>query len=407
MLAVLLLSLALQGPPVLEEVRLLLAEGKVTEAEAAARRSLESTPQQVAPYLALARTQLAQDRPAAARETLETARSRLGDESVLLYELALLSIREQKLLEALALLTRLSGPDAPAGYWETLGRVHASLENWTAAEQAYLQLLESRPGSIPVLRALAGFSLKRGDTAAGWEYASRARRLAPNSPEVLYEFGQVSLAHGLPGEAAAAARLLLLLEPEDPRHPLLLARASIALNEHEQARGWLEDLAESSPDDGEVRLLLGVVHNRLGEFEQAEARLLEARRLLQDDLEASYLLGLVAYSRTRDGEAQEYLLEVLARRPGHGGAWLGLGKLRLRQQRFGEAIEALEKAARLLPSDADVHFQLSRAYRQTGDTERARDAVARYRQLKDEEAERQFQAGSLPFTRPDDDSGPP
>ena len=46
-------------------------------------------------------------------------------------------------------------------------------------------------------------------------------------------------------------------------------------------------------------------------------------------------------------------------------------------------MEQLEAAARLAPDDANVHYQLGRAYQKLGRTELAEKELEVYRQIKD------------------------
>jgi Flp pilus assembly protein TadD len=64
-----------------------------------------------------------------------------------------------------------------------------------------------------------------------------------------------------------------------------------------------------------------------------------------------------------------------------------LGKILLSLGQGEAAAGELESAARLAPEDANIHYQLSQAYRKNGQTELADRAFERYRQLKDKKRE--------------------
>ncbi len=378
-----------------------LRQQRPGEAETALERALDLAPGEIEPYVQLSRLRRAQARPAAARDLLDQGRSRLGEHPALLYELAVLAAEQSQFLQSLALLSRIPSTGAPDGYWEALGRVQAALENYAEAERAYQRLLERRPQSIGVMRALSGFALKQEEHERAWEYMSQARRIAPNSPEVLYDFSRVSLTFGLAAEAVNCARLLLFMEPGNRDYQILLARSLMAGSAHDEARKWLESRLAERPDDGEMHLLAGISMTELGDFSEAEQHLRRARELLPGDPEPIYFLGLVAYNRTQDEEAERHFQAVLEQQPEHGGVWLTLGKLRFRQGRLVEAQSCLEEAARLLPANPDPQFQLSRLYRQAGDTARAQESIQRYQQLKQQDVAAAERAASLPYTAPD------
>ena len=47
-------------------------------------------------------------------------------------------------------------------------------------------------------------------------------------------------------------------------------------------------------------------------------------------------------------------------------AYLDMGTIYTRQKRYGEAIVALQRAAKLDPSQPDAHYRLARVYQQMG-----------------------------------------
>lgn len=75
--------------------------------------------------------------------------------------------------------------------------------------------------------------------------------------------------------------------------------------------------------------------------------------------------------RTTSAEAS--YRKILSRHPDRLDALIGLGRLLLRNRRYGEAVEVWQRAAALEPDDATPAFQLARALHRNGELERAAD----------------------------------
>ena len=77
------------------------------------------------------------------------------------------------------------------------------------------------------------------------------------------------------------------------------------------------------------------------------------------------------------------LQAVLNSRPEFADARYLLGKILLSRDAAEAAANHLEAAARLAPDEANIHYQLARAYEKLGRTELARQELATYQQLKE------------------------
>ena len=94
----------------------------------------------------------------------------------------------------------------------------------------------------------------------------------------------------------------------------------------------------------------------------------------------------------RYDEALEPLGRAKAIDPDNVGVWLALGWCYKRTARIDRAVEALERASRVAPSDALVHYNLACYLSLAGDTPRALACLAqaialdsRYRELVHDE----------------------
>jgi len=81
----------------------------------------------------------------------------------------------------------------------------------------------------------------------------------------------------------------------------------------------------------------------------------------------------------------------------HMKAHLTLGKIWLRRGRFQEAVSELQRALELSGGGADIHYNLSRAYSQLGDREKAREHLEKYQEFKKLEEEREVRSREFRF----------
>lgn len=388
------LALAAQD---LADVRQALERGDLQQAESSLKGWIEQHPQEPEGHRLMGQLRLQQGRLGDAEVAFRRALQADPADIQVLYQLGILAAEGRRFTDALGYLKQIPESKAPSGYWETVGRLLASQGDFQRAEEAYRRHLQQHPNSIRTLRSLSGLALKQANLEQAWRYIARARSQAPHSPRVLHDFAQVSLAHGLSAEAAAAARLLMLMEPSNPDYGFLLGRT--LLNDHtSEALQLFQSFAAQRPESLEGQMMLGVSHYLLGQFVVARKCFESALGLEPGLSEGLYYLGMVAYKEARDEEAERCLLETLQKVPDHGRARLGLGKVYLRLGKDEEAMQELKQAASLLERDSEVHFQLSRLYRQQGSLELARRELEIYRQLKQEEQQGNQRAAELPFT---------
>ena len=66
--------------------------------------------------------------------------------------------------------------------------------------------------------------------------------------------------------------------------------------------------------------------------------------------------------------------------------------VRLKQERYEEAREALLRSVEANPGDSKTHYQLSLVHARLGDSEASRRALERYREIK---AEQEGESGGM------------
>jgi predicted Zn-dependent protease len=376
------------------------AEGRHSEAEQSLKKSVELNPKLVPAYLTLGDIYAAKGDRQALAQILERGLKENPAHPFLQQAAAVSAAEAGDLQAALRYLKAIPEAHAPPGYWEVLGRTLLSLGQWQEAEKAYARTFEEQPESVSALRALAGIALKQGDTEKAWHHMAQARKLAPDSPEVLYEFGQVSVVNNLIAEAVAVFRLLLIMEPDNPRFILGLGNALMDNASYADAETHLARYVAMLPSEPVGRVTYGIALLANKKNEAAAEQLQTAIRLSPDLAEPYYHLGMIAFNANDDQQAERLFFETLKRDEHHGLAQLVLGRVYMRARKNEEAVEWLERAAQTRPSDPNVFFQLSRAYALAGRRDRAQEVLKIYNQLSVEKDKRDSESRRYRYTNP-------
>jgi len=159
--------------------------------------------------------------------------------------------------------------------------------------------------------------------------------------------GRLYLAYGRPSAAEPMFRHSMALDPEDYRYPYHLGYAQEQAGEIEAAVGTYADLLRTHPDLVPLRYRLARLYRMLGRLDEADRCLARGISLWV--------------------EAQEGLAALFAER----------GELRAAQGRNVEAIADLGLALSVQPDASRLEYPLGLAYRAVGDSDSAREHIAR------------------------------
>ena len=338
------------------------------------------------------------------------------------FDEALAKIQRNELSAAVADLERLRAEgDRRAA--AALGAVYVRLDRHADALEVLEPLIEEHddPG---VLYNAGRAAVGVGDFDRGLDMLRRSAELAPGSPAVR-ELG-VLLGRG--GDSVGAfpyLRRWSTLHPEDEEARLLAAVAAVQLERAPDAEAMLSDLAQDDPGVqllwGQTLLLKGEPYAALGYLEplvadapeamQADVRRASARAhmmagesnkaidVLEGHAEGNPQLTLqLAQAHYQNGDVQQALgllqpfAERIAATPDRssGGSLAGSivlehGRLLLTDDRPDEALPYLRMATEIIPREKLAWQSLGQALAASGDNDGARQAIARFQQLADDE----------------------
>lgn len=167
------------------------------------------------------------------------------------------------------------------------------------------------PEQIEVLSALAQLARARGDARGAEQHLARLSALAPRDREARRTLADLRLEQGQKGAAAADYEAFIGLGGIDAQvlHRLV---------------GLYRELGKP---EGEERAL-----RRLSELERGSA-------------EHPLRLAALAEARGAHKEAEVQLVEATERDPKRSDAWLALGRVRVKQDKLREALDAFRTAA--------------------------------------------------------------
>jgi Flp pilus assembly protein TadD len=185
--------------------------------------------------------------------------------------------------------------------------------------------------------------------------------MRPDSAEALTGRGVARLYVGKLAEAEADLAAAAERNPRDFGAWYWLGRARARVGQPARAAEAFERALALRPDDREATLLLAAARAEAGERETARRLLAQAHAAWPDDPEVMLQLGRVSAMDGRRDTARSWFERALQLDGEFGPAYLELGKLHLLEgtpPALQEAVLALDRACRLMPSDFEAHYDL-------------------------------------------------
>jgi tetratricopeptide (TPR) repeat protein len=360
---------------------------------------------------------------ARAEELFEAALDSNPNLSEAMLELANLRIASKKFQEAADLLRRYVkvSREPAAGYYK-LAMVERSLHQLDAAQRdlrVFQTLSKNAPAGPYPYQHLFDYVDNRSSLSSQDRTQLDLTQLTeevskhPDQPQNLYLLAETYLKLGKPDEARKTILQLDQLSAGDYRTQtgvgVLLARYRFyddAIQHFETALGANPDsddvkfdLADayfrkgayaqaleaarqvSAPgqQDGSFLALLGDIYAHLGDTPQASQIFRDAINRNPDNDQHYLSLALVQLRENNAGGAGETLRKGLARIPGSGKIFWGLGLVSVLEGKTPEAEAHLEHAVDLLPEWPGSYSTLGVFYYQTGEIAKAREVLNRFK----------------------------
>jgi tetratricopeptide (TPR) repeat protein len=177
----------------------------------------------------------------------------------------------------------------------------------------------------------------------------------------------------------AEVRLVSLMEELGVANEPLAVQLANNLMESNRAAIATRVLAPfAQSDKGATRQLLGQIATDLGRFDEAMGHFQAVLDQSPDHAKAQMGMGIALMSGGHNDEAVRWLDRAIVLNDRLAEAWNARAVLHAQEEQWAAAIGGWEHAVEIMPGLADAWFNLSLAYRQTGDSAKAMQARQRY-----------------------------
>ncbi|WP_432383664.1 XrtA/PEP-CTERM system TPR-repeat protein PrsT [Duganella sp. P38] len=254
--------------------------GKNSEAMAAYQHILKLRPAHLQAHVDLANLYIQSNQLSEARKELNLARISSTNSLMLIYTLALVEFRENKMAAAqdhLAMVLR-AAPDHLASNL-LMGAVLRSRGAYTEAEQHLRKFLEAHPGHPYASKVLASALLNGGSAEQALEVVSPLLESQRQDLEMMMLAGDIYLKLRQFGKSAEYFDQASKLAPKTPMLHAALAMSHLGLGDNERAVAELEHAATLDARSSRVAamLVLSLVRNRQYDKALATVRRMEAQ----------------------------------------------------------------------------------------------------------------------------------
>jgi tetratricopeptide (TPR) repeat protein len=278
-------------------------------------------------------------------------------------------------------------PDtARLGY--RIARVQFRSGRYREAQETLLDL--TRVGHVPGdVYNLLGWCYEKQDQP---EEAIRALQQAiaqdPNNESNYLDLGRILASHRHFPPALAIAKENVTRHPRSSRASVMKGWVELKMSQFTDAVVSYRQAVELDPTNPEAFRGLGVAQFAAGMIQEAKSTFEEAlKQFPQDALqcqEYAKILFKLAEAGDQGAEfrAASLMNSALALDSRLSEPHYYLGNLALRDAKLREAVQHLERAARLDPKDGKIHYALARVYRRLGKTEDASKELRLHQELK-------------------------
>jgi protein O-GlcNAc transferase len=266
----------------------------------------------------------------------------------------------------------------PASDWRTEARAAASRRDWEQAIAGYQKALEQTPQDANLRVELATVLKSAGRFVEAIGALRDALRISPQDERAELELGDT---YRQIYNYDEARRIFETAHREHPRSsaPLVsLGLLGIELQTYDGAIAHLQAALRLAPSDLTARDDLAAAYHAKGD--QANA-LVQLNLIIAKDFRnalAHYLRGSIYADRNENGKALSDTQQVFESQPDNKEGRLLLGKIELRLNQCGDAVEALAPLGNSPNAAQETLYLLERAYDCSGQKDLAQKTLARF-----------------------------
>jgi putative PEP-CTERM system TPR-repeat lipoprotein len=334
-------------------------------AMAAYDKALVLNPKHVDARIARAALLIDMKRDADARKDLDYLKTVAEDEPRAAYLRSVLASQKgeaQAVSEALGEVTRTidSLPPAWLARREQLlmaaALAHYGLGNHQKARE-YLDVIISRsPNNLGAKKLMASIYVEAKDFGRAQPLLEALQRALPEDPQVMFLLGSINLSQR---RFAQASQLLEKAAARTGSSDMnrSLGFSQLGMGQAEQGLSSLEKAFAANPADTQAGMALATLYIRLGKTEKALKMAEGMVKRDPDNLSALNFLGSLKGASGDKAGARAAYTQVLAKDPAFGPAALNLSRLDVGEKRFDEARRRLDGLLKKNSNDSQVLFE--------------------------------------------------
>jgi tetratricopeptide (TPR) repeat protein len=239
--------------------------------------------------------------------------------------------------------------------------------------------IQKHPDQLQDMYLLAETYLKLGQTEEARKTFAQLDQLSANDYRTQTGVGVLPARYRLYDEAIQHFQSALRANPESDDVKFDLADSYFRKGLYSQALEIAQQVSAAGQLDDTNLALLGDIQAHLGNTERATEIYRDAIRRNPDNDQYYLSLTLVQLRGNDARGATETLQQGLARIPGSGKILWGLGLISVLEGNTQQAAQRLERAVELLPEWAESYSTLGVFYYQTGQIEKAREVLNRFK----------------------------
>jgi len=185
----------------------------------------------------------------------------------------------------------------------------------------------------------------------------------------------------------------------DPEFHLLMGKEHLQLEQYDLALSELQAAAQSAPKLPFVHFNLGLTYLKKQDYEHARDEFLKDAAL-EPDLALNYdELGEVYSLMQQDSDSEKSYHEALRRDPRLLTSWAGLAKTYQREEKYQQALTAIDEANKIDPERTDIHYLRGQILVHMGRKDEGKkelELAVRIDNEKRAERQKQVETGTLP-----------
>ncbi len=269
-----------------------------------------------------------------------------------------------------------------------MGNIYFEVSEYEEAADIYHRVLKVSPENPPVLYNLASALLKTGDEFAAVEYLKKAAtfdRIGDVAHRAYNRLGTIYMKRNDYKRAEEMLKQAVNIRPGDPRNRYNLGVALMKQGRKDRAAEELREAERLGEKDTDMLENVGDAYLTMKDYDRGLETFEKLADLNSRNVRVLSRLGEIYYEQGNLDRAYEAYRKIATIEPATENArvaWLNMGSILDDTQRYGDAIDAYEKALTLDPKDHRAWYLMGISYKNANQPEGAIRAWKKASELK-------------------------